>query len=200
MTVAEGEKIVAMTLGVITLALVLGVVVKGSTDSGRISSNAYSMQVVEPGIVKVALQMRTLSDGVMGPALLLEAETGARCERVSPLVVNSYIVNKVFYIDIGAYALKPSPNKNCENDFQLAKAIVPVASIFDDGGNKKDTKILLRDSTNSYRLSRDSYAVYLEPLETVNAVPLIDSFSEGEKIVVCLKKSSSIAAPVECRE
>ncbi len=110
MTVSQGEKIIAMTLGVITLGLVLGVVVKGSADSGRISLNGYAMQIVEPGIVKVALRMSSLAGGAMEPALLLEAETGARCDRVSPLVVNSYFVKDVFYIDIGAYALKPAEN------------------------------------------------------------------------------------------
>lgn len=201
MTVTQGERIVLLTLGVITLGLVLGVAVKGSTDlNGKISSNAYSMQVVEPGIVKVALRMNPLPGGSVEPALLLEAETGARCDRVSPLVVNSYFVKDTFYIDIGAYALKPVDNKNCNTDFQLAEAFIPVASIFNTGGGRKDTKIILRDSTNNYRLSRDEYAVYLEPLETVNVLPAVDVFKEGEKIVACLKKTSSVRAPKECRE
>jgi hypothetical protein len=202
MTVSQGERIVLLTLGVITFGLVLGVAVRGSTDfNGKISSSGYSMQVVEPGIVKVALRMNPLPGGVMEPALLLEAETGARCDRVSPLVVNSYFVKDVFYVDIGAYALKSSENKNCSNDFQLAEALVPVTSIFNTNGEgKRDAKIILRDSTNNYRLSKDEYAVYLEPLETVNVLLSTNGPKGGQRIVACLKKTSSLRAPQECRE
>jgi hypothetical protein len=201
MTVSKGEKIVVTILGVIALGLVLGVVTRGSGNAfGKITPAGYSMKIVEPGIVKVALRTFSSEDGINEPALLLLAETGARCEHVSPLVVSSYTIEGIFYVDIGAYALKPGDDNDCGKDFQLAEALVPVTKILDDARDKQDTKIILRNSTNNYRLSRDSYAVYLDPLETINAIPDSPKGNEDETIVVCLKKSPSQSAPVLCRE
>lgn len=159
------------------------------------------LRIVEPQAAHVALKTIPGKTGAIEPALVVFADAGERCEKVSPLVATHYVSDGVLYIDVGAYAIKGEPNKNkgCASSPKLSQALIPLLDVF-NGYKELPTKIILRDASNGYLLTRDAYAVYLEPIIEANVTLVATDTSPREKLLVCLKQTTDPKAPQPCRE
>lgn len=159
------------------------------------------LRIVEPQAAHVALKTIPGKTGTIEPALVVFADAGERCEKVSPLVATHYVSDGVLYIDVGAYAIKEEPNQSreCNGSPKLSQALIPLLEVF-NGHKELPTKIILRDSSNGYLLTRDAYAIYLEPIVESNVTLAPTDTGAGENLLVCLKKTTDQRAPAACRE
>lgn len=204
MTSSRGERryvsFLLILAVVFTFSTFLNTTFNDSRGVSELVKNSGGITMVEPGVVSLELRSLSLGTDSATPAFLLSADAGIRCDKVSKLIVSQYIVEDTLYLDVGAYAIKSEGeiSNGCEERLQLAEVLIPMQEIISNG-DIKYAKVILRDAVNEYRFHKDAYAIYLEPLSAKNVV--LPQQEDGEKIVVlCLKKSSSAAAPEECRE
>lgn len=155
--------------------------------------------VMEPNLIQLVLDMVLDSAGEKQPALTLFSNVGTGCDRVSPLEISQYTVGKETYLDIGAFAMRKGASQSeCVKEQKATHAVVPVNSILPNGTKQAPTLFILGDKKNSYTLSKDSNAVYLEPILAQNVV--MDTASSSKRLVLCLKKGTGSSLPVECRD
>jgi len=117
----------------------------------------------------VSLHLRTTFDELETPILELTVYAGGGCDEVSQLDISETSKEGTMFVNISGYSIKEYKGGGaCPAVVEEARAEIDIDEFLQYDGHQVWFK--LGDKESRYSLSRDEYAVYLEPIEVNNVI------------------------------
>lgn len=159
-------------------------------------SQEYSKsEFVVPEKVSLILQKDFNKVGGL-PVLELRVFGGGGCDEISDLKIQKTLrqENNLLEVEIQGYSLKKYKGTDaCIAMVKEAKAVIDIADLLEKDG-KSQLIFYLGGKENTYSLSHDLYAIYLEPKNAVNVISheLANNIPENTKTIVLLTKTDKL--------